>query len=720
MTRTFPPGFVWGSATSAYQVEGAWDADGKVPSIWDTAMRGALTVPDGTSGDTAIDQYHRFAEDFDLLRDLGGTAHRFSTSWPRIVVDGAGTVNEAGLDHYDRVVDALLERGIAPALCLFHWDTPQWLEDLGGMMNRDFAERFAEYAGHMGERLGDRVAQWFTLNEPVNPTLGGYLAGGLPPYRRERVRGGLISAHHLLLAHGRSIQALRAAGVSGQIGSVVSIGGVVPATDHPADVHAAERAEYFEGKLFLDPMFGRGHLPEVAAVLGDAIHEGDAEIIAQPMDVFGVNWYSQYAAAAPERAATHAMGVPERGSMVTALAGATAPLGFSLVPTPGARWGGAHRQITPGGFARALRWVAETYPEHPDIVITENGVGGADIPGPDGIVHDSERIEYLSWALAELHDAISAGARVTGYHVWSSIDNFQWMAGFTHRFGLIHVDAETLVRTPKDSFAWYQQLVRSNTIPEPVGAEATGDHVGVAVSGVRNVRGVGGLRLTEGGTLRDGVLLRSAGLHAIDEQGKRALCAYGVRTIIDLRGEAESLGASDPEFGPTLVSLPLHEPATEPATMLSLPEIYQEIVDGRGERIVAGIREILALEDGAVLVHCTAGKDRTGVFVALLLSAIGVCDEDVIGSYAESAERLGQPFVEEVRAHLGGVTIPADMEAYLIASPRQYIVDVLAAVRAEHGSTWAYLLAHGLTEGELGKLRDRFRGEAPVAASARA
>ena len=629
MTRTFPPGFVWGSATSAYQVEGAWDADGKVPSIWDTAMRGALTVPDGTSGDTAIDQYHRFAEDFDLLRDLGGTAHRFSTSWPRIVVDGAGTVNEAGLDHYDRVVDALLERGIAPALCLFHWDTPQWLEDLGGMMNRDFAERFAEYAGHMGERLGDRVAQWFTLNEPVNPTLGGYLAGGLPPYRREGVRGGLISAHHLLLAHGRSIQALRAAGVSGQIGSVVSIGGVVPATDHPADVHAAERAEYFEGKLFLDPMFGRGHLPEVAAVLGDAIHEGDAEIIAQPMDVFGVNWYSQYAAAAPERAATHAMGVPERGSMVTALAGATAPLGFSLVPTPGARWGGAHRQITPGGFARALRWVAETYPEHPDIVITENGVGGADIPGPDGIVHDSERIEYLSWALAELHDAIAAGARVTGYHVWSSIDNFQWMAGFTHRFGLIHVDAETLVRTPKDSFAWYQQLVRSNTIPEPVGAEATGDHVGVAVSGVRNVRGVeAGCVSPRAARCATACCCGRPGCTPSTnrESARSAHTACAPSSICVAR--QSRFGAPDPEFGPTLVSLPLHEPATEPATMLSLPEIYQEIVDGRGERIVAGIREILALEDGAVLVHCTAGKDRTGVFVALLLSAIGVCDED--------------------------------------------------------------------------------------------
>ncbi|MEV8338214.1 family 1 glycosylhydrolase [Leucobacter sp. NPDC077196] len=712
MTRTFPKGFTWGSATSAYQVEGAWDADGKAPSIWDTATRAGFTTPDGSSGDTAIDQYHRYQEDFDLLRELGANAHRFSTSWPRIVIDGSGTVNSAGLDHYDRVVDALLAREIDPVLCLFHWDTPQWLEDQGGMMHRDFAERFAEYAGHLGDRLGDRVAQWFTLNEPVNPSLGGYFAGALPPYRTEGIRGGLIAAHHLLLAHGRSIQALRAAGVRGDVGSIVSIGGVAPATSHPDDVAAAKLAEYFEGRLFLDPMLGGAHLPEVAEVLGDALQEGDEETIGQPLDVFGLNWYSQYAATTPERAAAHALGVPARGSAVLQLAQATAPLGFALVPTPGARWGGAHRQITPGGFRRALDWLDSTYPDHPDVLITENGVGGADEPGADGAVHDTDRIEYLTWALEELATAIEDGARVRGYHVWSSIDNLQWMAGFTHRFGLVHVDPQTLARTPKDSFRWFQEVVRSGAVPDPsnwIDGPPAGDHLGVDVTGVRNVRGVGGLRFTDTGTVRDGALLRSAGLHTLTLDGERALTEYGVRTVVDLRGAVERAAAPDPRFGPKLVSVPLYEPAPGDSQLLALPEIYRTITDTKGAAIVAVAREILAAADGSVLVHCTAGKDRTGVLVALLLSAVGVCDDDVIESYTESAARLGEGFADEVRSHFGGVMIPAEMEDFLFASPAAHLRDVLERVRREHGSTWAYLLAHGLTMDELAQLRAHFR-----------
>ena len=711
MHRTFPPGFVWGSATSAYQVEGAWDADGKVPSIWDTALHeGTIVIPDGTGGDVAIDQYRRFDDDFDLLCELHpGGAHRFSTSWPRIVVDAAGTVNPAGIDHYDRVVDALLARDLAPALCLFHWDTPQWLEDGGGMLSRDFAHRFAEYAALLGARLGDRVAQWFTVNEPVNPTLGGYLAGALPPHHRGDVRDGLIAGHHLLLAHGQAIQALRATGVAGEIGTVVSIGGVAPATDHPDDVRAAERAEYFETRLFLDPMLGRGHLPEVADVLGDAVRDGDEQTIAQPMDVVGLNWYAQYAAAAPHRAAAHLRGVPERGRMVFGLAAATAPLGFSIVPTPGARWGGAHRQITPGGFRRALDRFAATYPDHPDIVITENGIGSSDdLPGADGTVDDADRIEYLSWALPELAEAIADGARVRGYHAWSSFDNFQWGAGFTHRFGMIHVDPETLERTPKRSFSWFGQLARTGVVPAATAPRRSGDHLGLDVDGVRNLRGVGGLRLVDGGTVRDGVLLRSAGLHRVGDSGRDQLVAAGVRTVIDLRGAAEIAAAPDPDLGARWVHLPLHDPGEHAATA-PLPELYREIVELRGELIVAGVREILAVEDGATLVHCTAGKDRTGVFVAVVLSAAGVCDEDVLSSFAESAARLGDGFVDEIRAQWNGVTIPAEMAAHLLASPPEYLADVLGLIRRDHGSAAAYLLAHGLTEGELDALEARIR-----------
>jgi len=440
MTNTFPAGFTWGTGTSAYQVEGAWNIDGKVPSIWDTAMHSGLTTPDGTSGDRAIDQYHRLDEDLDLLKRLGAGAHRFSVAWPRIVTDATGTVNEAGLDYYERLVDGLLERGIAPALNLYHWDTPQWMEDRGGMMTRDFAEHFGRLAAAVGERLGDRVSQWFTMNEPTHPSLAGYVAGFLPPARREGAAG-LATVHNLLLAHGTSILALRAAGAVGRIGTILSMNGVVPATSHPDDVAAAERAEYFDGRLFLDPMLGRGHLPELAAVLGDAVRDGDLETIAQPMDVLGVNWYSSYSVASSERAAAHLAELPARAAMFAGFAPVTAGLGFAIVPAPGLAWGGAHRQLTPGGLREALDWLGSTYPDHPDVVITENGVGYPDAPDAMGAVDDAHRIRYLTWAIQEVADAIADGARVVGYHAWSSHDNLQYMAGFTQRFGLIHVDA---------------------------------------------------------------------------------------------------------------------------------------------------------------------------------------------------------------------------------------------------------------------------------------
>lgn len=708
MNHSFPSDFVWGSSTAAYQVEGAWNLDGKAPSVWDTAFRNGFTTPDGTSGDTAIDQYHRLDEDLDLLADLSAGAHRFSVSWPRIVVDASGTVNPAGLDYYDRLIDGLRSRGIAPALCLYHWDTPQWMEDLGGMMNRDLADRFADYAAVLGERFGDRVAQWYTLNEPVNPSLGGYFAGAMPPQRREGIRGGLTACHHLMLAHGRAVQALRATGVAGQIGTIVNLGGVAPATDHPDDIAAAARAEYFEGRIFLDPLLGRGHLPEIANTLGEVVREGDDELIAQRLDVLGVNWYSQYSASSPERASAHGYGVPERGRMITELAGATAPLGFAVVPTPGARWSGAHRQITPGGLRAALDWVREAYPEHPDLVITENGLGDVESPDDDGVVHDSDRVDYLAWVLAELQTAIAEGHRVRGFHVWSSFDNLQWMAGFTHRFGLIHVDSRTFTRTPKDSFTWYRQLVRTGVIPTTEQDAADGDHNGIDVEGVRNARGVGGLRLTEGGRTRDGVLFRSAGLHKVTDAGEAALLELGVATILDLRGDAEIEAAPDPQFGPRVVALSLHDPDASSEVMQGLPEVYADIIDSKGAEIVHGIREILGTES-ATLVHCTAGKDRTGMFVAIVLSAAGVCDEDVVSTYAESGALLGAAFAAEVRGHLGDMPLPDDMVEHLMASPAEYAIDALAHLRRTHGSVPQYLFTHGLTVDELDQLQARFR-----------
>ncbi|GAB3605104.1 hypothetical protein GCM10027413_05130 [Conyzicola nivalis] len=717
MTNTFPEGFVWGTGTSAYQVEGAWDVDGKVPSVWDTAMHSTLRTPDGTSGDRAIDQYHRLDEDLALLKDLGAGAHRFSVAWPRIVTDATGTVNQAGLDYYERLVDGLLERGIAPALNLYHWDTPQWMEDLGGMMTRDFAEHFGHLAAVVGERMGDRVAQWFTMNEPTHPSLAGYVAGFLPPARREGVAG-MATVHYLLLAHGTSISALRAAGVSGQIGTILSMNGVVPATTHPDDIAAAERAEYFDGRLFLDPMLGRGHLPELAAVLGDTVRDGDLETIAQPMDVLGVNWYSTYTVASAERAAVHLAELPPRASMFLGFAPVTAGLGFAIVPAPGLPWGGAHRQLTPGGLRGALDWLAATYPEHPDVTITENGIGYPDVPYASGVIHDELRIEYLAWAIQEVADAIADGARVRGYHAWSSHDNLQYMAGFTQRFGLIHVDPDTLVRTPKASFDWYREVVRTGAVTAPASTTPGGDHVGIDISGVRNARGIGGLQTLDGRLVRDGLVFRSAGLHAITQAGRQQLAGLGVSTILDLRGTTETEKEPDQFPGVRVVSLPLHEPSDPEAGIVlgavagasggpALREVYREIALTRGAEIVAGLRAITSAE-GAVLAHCTAGKDRTGVFVALLLAAIGVRDDQIVRTYAESVERLGAEFRSEVSGLLGlhgGATIAEDTLDELLASPAELIEDVLAGIRHDHGTVAAYLAAHGFSYDELSELR---------------
>ena len=721
MTNTFPDGFIWGTGTSAYQVEGAWNEDGKVPSIWDTAFHTGLRTPDGTSGDRAIDQYHRLDEDLDLLQRLGAGAHRFSVAWPRIVSDATGSINEAGLDYYERLVDGLLARGIAPALNLYHWDTPQWMEDLGGMMTRDFSEHFGHLATVVGERLGDRVAQWFTMNEPTHPSLGAYVAGFLPPARREG-QAGLASVHNLLLAHGRAILALRSAGVAGDVGTILSMNGASPATSHTDDIAAAERAEYFDGRLFLDPMLGRGHLPELLAALGDTVRDGDLDTIAQPMDVLGVNWYSTYSIAAPERAPAHLAELPPRAAMFAGFAPVTAPLGFTIVPAPGLPWGGAHRQLTPGGLRDALDWLTVTYPDHPDVVITENGVGYPDAPDATGVVNDERRIRYLSWAIQEVADAIAGGARVRGYHAWSSHDNLQYMAGFTQRFGLIHVDPETLVRTPKASFDWYREVVRTGAVPAAIDPTAVGDHLGIDVEGVHNARGVGGLETMDGRRVLDGLFFRSAGLHGITDDGRRTLTLLGVDTILDLRGMTEVTQSPDAIEGARVMHLPLHEPsdpeaglfvgaAADESGVSGLGSIYREIVQTRGREITQGLRAITSAQ-GAVLAHCTAGKDRTGVFVAILLAALGVRDVDIVRTYAESGDLLGTGFRAEVSALMtlsspdGSPILDADLDD-LLASPSELIEGVLDVIRHDHGTVTEYLRVHGFSPDDLGALRQK-------------
>lgn len=465
----FPEGFLWGTGASAFQVEGAWDVDGKGPSIWDTAFHmGRLVAPDGTSGDCAIDQYHRLEGDLDLLARLGAPVHRFSVAWPRVMPDGA-TLNPAGLDYYDRMVDAILERSLMPAVNLYHWDLPQVLEEQGGWMRREAAYRFADYVAVVVQRLGDRVTHWFTMNEPSHPTLGGYVAGILPPFR-PRGGAGFASVHHLLLAHGLALQALRVSS-SAPVGIIMSLAGVRPVSSHPADLAAAEAAGAVIDPLFCEPLLRGRHIDPLADLLGDAVRDGDSQIISAPLDLFGVNWYSTYSVAAPGRVGEFLSTAPAQWSILATLAKQTPPLGFVIVPQPGLRWTQSHRQITPGGLSEVLRWLDRVYPEHPPIIVTENGIGLKDIPESDGTIADEARIAYLADNITDLYGVMVDGVDVRGFWVWSAWDNLQWHLGFTQRFGLVHVDPVSQRRTPKRSFEWFRQVVASNAavLAEDVG-----------------------------------------------------------------------------------------------------------------------------------------------------------------------------------------------------------------------------------------------------------
>lgn len=712
MRLHFPPNFLWGTSTSAYQIEGAWDSDGKVPSVWDTYFREGGGTLDGSSGDVAIDHYHRYQEDFDLLADLGAPLYRLSVSWPRIITDAAGTVNEAGLDYYERVIDALLARGLKPAVNLYHWDTPQWAEDLGGWMSRDQANRFADYTQVITERLGDRVVQWYTANEPTHNTLGSYVAGVMPPRRKLGLEG-FASVHHMLLAHGLAVQRIREIRTDATIGTILSLSGFEAATEHGSDQEAALRARHFEA-VFTDPLLGRGHLPELGDLLDSqgVLLPGDEELIAQPLDVIGLNWYSRGSVASPERAAILNADLHERSGLGAVLSQATAPLGFSQVATPGAAWSGAHRQNTPGGLLLMLREFTERYPEHPRIIITENGIGGSERI-EDGRIDDSHRIDYLHRCLRELHEALQDGIDVAGYCVWSSFDNLQWFAGFQHRFGLVHVDEHTLERTPKAAYHWYRQCVRDNAIDaEYVLPDLSGDSAGVQIDGVLNSRGIGGLRTIGGGIVRDGVVFRSASLDHITQVGLAELNQLGITTVIDLRDASEVPGNSIDHAGIERHHIPLLGIAIPEVLPQSLIELYTSIIQDSASLIVEAIRVVLRCR-GAVLVHCAAGKDRTGLVIAVLLAAIDVPDVDIVRTYTQSAELLGPDFLERSTAQVQamaralGVEDSGSLVEEFLQSPPEAIQAVLAHIRREYVSVQHYLRIHGLTAEEIHELRAR-------------
>jgi beta-glucosidase len=445
----FPPGFVWGAATAAYQIEGAAAEDGRGPSIWDTFSRTPGKVLGGDTGDVACDHYHRYREDVAILADLGVTSYRFSLSWPRLQPSGRGPVNPAGLDFYKRLVDELLARGISPWVTLYHWDLPQPLEDAGGWPERDTALRFADYSAAVHDKLRDRVGIWTTLNEPWCSAFLGYAGGEHAPGRTEPAAA-LAAAHHLLLGHGLATRAMRSQDPRGTYGITLNLAQVDPATPSSADAAAARRVDAVSNRVFLDPLF-RGAYPsdlrqDVAAVTDMAfVRPGDEAEIAAPLDVLGINYYRRTVVSATPGERPSAVWVGSEDV-------AEVPQGL---PVTSMDW-----EIDPSGLYDLLRRVAADYGPVP-LYVTENGAAFADVLA-DGTVADPDRVEYLDRHLRAAARAIEDGVDLRGYFVWSLLDNFEWAYGYSQRFGIVYVDYATQRRIPKDSAHWYAGVTRRN------------------------------------------------------------------------------------------------------------------------------------------------------------------------------------------------------------------------------------------------------------------
>ena len=437
----FPATFLWGAATSAYQIEGSPLADGAGPSIWHRFAHTPGRVRGGETGDVACDHYRRYASDVALMRQLGLKAYRFSMSWSRILPRGHGEVNAAGLDFYDRLVDALLEGGIEPMVTLFHWDLPAALDDLGGWLNPAIVSQFADYAAIVFRRLDDRVKLWATLNEPWVVVDGGYLHGALAPGHRNRFEAP-IATHHLLRAHGAAVTAYRAEGRH-RVGLVVNLEPKYPASDNHADRLAAARADAYMNRQYLDPVF-LGHYPaELSQMFGEAWPEWPVEdfaLIRRPIDFLGVNYYTRSVTRAdPQAWPLHAAPIRQRHVTYTETG-----------------W-----EVFPQGLTDALTWVMQRY-GNPATYVTENGAAFFDPPrAEDGRINDPLRIDYLRKHISAIHAAIARGVDLRGYFVWSLLDNFEWSLGYAKRFGIVHVDFETQARTLKDSARFYAQVIAS-------------------------------------------------------------------------------------------------------------------------------------------------------------------------------------------------------------------------------------------------------------------
>ena len=452
--KRFPDGFLWGAATSAYQIEGAVDVDGRGRSIWDTFTHTPGKIDNGDTGDVACDSYRRWREDVDLIASLGLNAYRFSLAWPRIVPAGAGRVEQRGLDHYSRLIDVLLEREIEPVVTLYHWDLPQALEDRGGWRNRDTVERFAEFAAICYKAFGDRVRWWLTINEPWIVGLLGYLHGLHAPGYTGDVLGEVTVFHHLLLAHGRAVEELRRHVPGGKVGLAPNLCPHYPAGDDPADAQASHASDGYVNRWFLDGLY-RGAYPQdmrerYEQLLGplEFVRDGDLEAIAQPTDYLGVNYYApRVIEAAPgDTPWPWRVVVPKE---VRTTAGFTDGVPRTDAGTP----------IVPDGLTDLLVRIRDDYGA-PPVMITENG---AVFPEP---LHDERRVAFIRDHVAALHAAIEHGVPVVGYCHWSLLDNFEWKLGYAQRFGLVHVDFDTLERTVKDSGRYYGRIATANALVE--------------------------------------------------------------------------------------------------------------------------------------------------------------------------------------------------------------------------------------------------------------
>lgn len=441
--RRFPDGFLWGTATAAYQIEGGHDADGKGPSIWDTFSHVPGKIYQDQNGDVACDHYHRYRDDVALMAGMGLNAYRFSVSWPRVVPGGTGAANAKGLDFYNKLVDALVERHIRPFITLYHWDLPQALENRGGWGARATAQAFGEYAAVLGRSLGDRVKDWITLNEPLAATVAGHVFGIHAPGRMDPALAFQVS-HHLNLAHGNAVRALRATVPNARVGITEVSMPVYPASDSDADRAAAHRFDGFTNRWYWDPVLKGSYPADIVERLGPLapkIAAGDLSLVSPPVDFFGHNSYSR------------AIVKDDPESLVT---------GVTQVKAEGRPHTEMGWEVYPDHLYDALTRITRDY-NAPEIYVTENGAAYGD-QLVDGKVEDPDRVDYLRTHLAAAHRAIEDGARLRGYFCWSLLDNFEWSYGYSKRFGVVYVDYETQRRLVKASGRFLSECARRNAV----------------------------------------------------------------------------------------------------------------------------------------------------------------------------------------------------------------------------------------------------------------